>query len=87
MCHCRPNVRTPCCGPACCGNTHGCAFCRPRHDLARPVAEEITRLQVRLAVAERVVDLCLAFSCCTGNDAQQSPELVAALSAWVALEP
>lgn len=29
MCHCRPEVRTPCCGPACCGNIpHGCTFCR-----------------------------------------------------------
>jgi len=28
MCHCRPNVRTPCCGPNCCKKPGGCNFCR-----------------------------------------------------------
>lgn len=29
MCHCTPEKRTPCCGPACCGYPDGCAFCTP----------------------------------------------------------
>lgn len=32
MCHCRPEVRTPCCGPDCCGLPGGCAFCKPALD-------------------------------------------------------
>ncbi len=32
MCHCRPEVRTPCCGPECCGLPGGCGFCKPKLD-------------------------------------------------------
>lgn len=38
MCHCTPGKRTPCCGPACCGNLHGCAFCtnKPQRRVESP---------------------------------------------------
>lgn len=36
MCHCRPEVRTPCCGPQCCKLPDGCPFCNGIASQRRP---------------------------------------------------
>lgn len=68
MCRCRPQVRTPCCGPACCGG--GCAFCggdsprrrspeakleRARAEIDRVDAELVTLLNRRAALSRGVI--------------------------------
>lgn len=64
MCHCTPGKKTPCCGPPCCGNVHGCAFCSPVLKEIRErqkVAPAVPLVSERERLLERIARLAASF--------------------------
>lgn len=71
MCHCRPAVRTPCCGPACCGNPEGCGWCARKRVNKPPAIDviEVERLRVEAKEARAEVEVMRASALAAAYDA------------------